>query len=157
MERKRINWGETTVPLLALVFGIAYFLQTRDAPAIALYWPIIIAVVAGLLWIAVVVQFIFLKRDVTRQSRTNLSEVINNSKRPGLILFGSVGYLLAVPWLGFSLSNFFFMLIIFRGLGSRRLLQNIIVAAGITAFLHIALISLMKMSLPQLNLGLITF
>jgi hypothetical protein len=33
---------------------------------------------------------------------------------------------------------------------------NVLVSIGVTAFLHVALIVLMKMSLPQLHLGPIT-
>jgi hypothetical protein len=155
MRKKSINWGESIVPLLALAFGAAYFFQTRDAPIVALYWPIIIGIVAGSLWIAVVVKFAFFKKDVTRQTRGNLSDIIAKSHRTAIVLVCSAGYLIAVPWLGFSLSNFIFMLVLFRCLGSQRWLQNCAVALGIAVFLHVALITFMKLSLPQLNLGII--
>jgi len=123
---------------------------------VALYWPIIIGIVVGSLWIAVVVKFVFLKKDAIRQTRIKFSDITAKSRRPGIVLVCSAGYLLAVPWLGFSLSNFLFMLVLFRCLGSPRWLQNFVVALGITVFLHIALITFMKLSLPQLNLGIFT-
>ena len=155
MRKTSISWGESIVPLLAVIFGIAYFFQTRDAPIDALYWPIIIAIVAGSLWVAVVVKFVFSNEAVTRQIRVNFSDFMAESQRPAIVVICSLVYLLAVPWLGFSLSNFLLMLILFRCLGSQRWLQNCLVAVGITAFLHIALILFMKLSLPQLNLGII--
>jgi hypothetical protein len=156
MPRKRINWGETIIPALTLLFGIAYFLQTLDAPKIAIYWPIIIAAVVGILWLSVLVQFVFVKKELSDRPRPSLLIILGESRRPFLILFGSIGYLLFVPWLGFSLSSFCFMLILFRGLGSHKWILNLSVALGITVFLHVALIIFMKLSLPQLNLGVLT-
>jgi len=155
MRKKSINWGESIVPLLALAFGAAYFFQTRDAPGVALYWPIIIAVVAGSLWIAVVVKFVFAKKDTISQTRSKAPNTIAKFQRPAIVLICSAGYLVAVPWLGFSLSNFIFMLVLFRCLGSQRWLQNCAVALAIATFLHVALITFMKLSLPQLNLGIL--
>jgi len=155
MPGKRINWGETVIPALSLLFGITYFLQTLDAPKIAIYWPVIIAALVGILWLSVLIKFVFVKEKSPDRPRRSLSKTIGESHPPRLILLGSIGYLLFVPWLGFSLSNFCFMLIIFRGLGSHKWIQNLLVALGITVFLHVALIIFMRLSLPQLNLGVI--
>jgi hypothetical protein len=154
--KKRINWGETVIPALTLLFGITYFFQTLDAPKIAIYWPIIIATVVVVLWLSVFFQFVFVKKQPSDQPRHNFLTILGESRRPFLILFGSIGYLLFVPWLGFSLSSFCFMVILFRGLGSHKWILNLSVAFAITVFLHVALIILMKLSLPQLNLGILT-
>ena len=155
MPRKRINWGEMVIPGLSLLFGITYFLQILDAPKIAMYWPVIIASLVCILWLLVFIKFVFVKEKPPDQPKLSPSKIIGKSQRPLLILFGSIGYLIFMPWLGFSLSSFGFMLIIFRGLGSRQWIQNLSVAFGITAFLYAALIIFMKLSLPQLNLGLL--
>jgi Tripartite tricarboxylate transporter TctB family len=152
---KRINWGETVIPILTLLFCVTYFLQTTDAPKIAIYWPVIIAALVGILWLPVLIKFVFVKEESADRSKLSLAKTFGGSQRPLLILFGSIGYLLVVPWLGFSLSNFCFMLTIFRGLGSDRWIQNLLVAFGITVFLHVALIIFMQLTLPQLNLGII--
>jgi hypothetical protein len=154
--KKKIDWGEAIVPGLGLAFGLAYFLQTFDGPGVALYWPISIAVVVGMLGVGVVVQFIFVKKDEQDGQRLDFSRIWSESRPPRLILLGSVGYLLAVPWLGFSLSNLCFMTVIVRGLGSRKWILNVVVALGIAIFLHIVLIFFMKLSLPRLSLGPVT-
>lgn len=155
MLRKRINWGETVIPALSLLFGIAYFLQTSDAPKIAIYWPVIIAGLVVILWLSVLIKYVFVAEKPPERPKLRLSKINNASRRPLLILIGPMGYLLFLPWLGFSLSNFCFMLIIFRGLGSRKWLQNLLVAIGITLFLHFALIVFMGLSFPRLSLGMI--
>lgn len=131
-------------------------MQTRDAPDAAILWPAIIGSVTGALWIAVVVKFLFLNKIVTEGAKVEVRKILVDFTRPGLILVGSIGYLLVISWIGFTVSNFMFMVIVFRGLGSTRWLTNILVAAGIAAFLHLALIVLMKLSLPQLNMGPLT-
>ncbi len=45
------------------------------------------------------------------------------------------------------------MILIFRLLGSKKWVQNIVVALVITLFLHLALVIFLKMSLPQLSIG----
>jgi len=153
--RRRIDLGEAIVPGLGLLFGGAYFLQTTDAPADALYWPILTALVAGPLWLAVVLSFVWVRREESRP-RPRLGWLWGPGRRVSFILAASIGYLLVIPWLGFSLTNFVFMLAVFRGLGGRKRWTNTAVALGITVFLHVALVVLMKQSLPQLELGWIS-
>lgn len=152
-QPRRICWSETIVPGIALLFVIAYFAQTRDAPAIAIYWPVITAVGGGLLWLTILLKYILLKKD-TSPRNLSLEEVVTNEmRRPGIVLVSSMAYLIALPRLGFSLSNFVFMMLLFRGLGSLQWSKNFKVAIGITVFLHLALIMFMKLTLPQFNFG----
>ena len=157
MTRIQIDWGEAIIPILALLFGVAFLLQTLDAPNVAIFWPIIIGSLTCALWLSVVVKFVLFKKRISKdKKKVDVIKIFNDFKRPGLILFGSFGYLLALPWLGFTLSNFAFMLIIFRGLGGTKWLNNVLIALGIAIFLHISLIVIMKLSLPQLNLYIFT-
>jgi hypothetical protein len=151
--QKKIRWNETIVPGIALLFVIAYFVQTRDAPAIAIYWPVITAVGGGILWGAILLRYVLLKRDTSPRNLPVERIFIQEMGRPGIVLVSSIVYLIAVPRLGFSVSNFVFMLLLFRGLGSLQWAKNFQVAIGITVFLHLALIMFMKLTLPQLNLG----
>ncbi len=156
MGKKSIQWGECVIPLIALLFAISYFVQTRDAPMVALYWPIIIAAVTGALWVALIVKFVVAEsREGEDRERPPMgfSDLAAHSQRPAMVLLFSVAYLAAVPRLGFSLSNFLFLLVLFRALGSRRWLKNVAVALCIAGFLHVALIFFMKLSVPQLHLG----
>lgn len=157
MTRIRINWGEAIVPILTLLFGVAFLLQTLDAPNVAIFWPAVIGTLTCALWLGVVVKFVLLKEKISKNGKkVDAKKIFNDFKRPGLILFGSFGYLFALPWLGFTLSNLVFMLIIFRGLGGTKWLNNVLIALGIAIFLHISLIVIMQLSLPQLDLYVFT-
>lgn len=152
-QRRTINWGEAVVPGVGLLFGIAYFIQVTDASWVALYWPVLIAAVSGLLWIVIVLSFVFSKGEQARRGQFSLSWLWGEGRKVSMIFLASIGYLLVLPYLGFSLTNFCFMIVVFRSLGSRKWIQNIVVALVITLFLHVALIVFMKMSLPQLSMG----
>lgn len=153
MIRIRINWGEAVIPILTLLFGVVFLLQTLDAPNVAIFWPAIIGSLTCALWLVVVVKYVLLKEKISEnEKKVDEKKIFDDFKRPGLVLFGSFGYLFALPWLGFTLSNFVFMLIIFRGLGGTRWLNNVLIALGIAIFLHISLIIIMQLSLPQLDL-----
>ncbi len=155
--QRRIDWGEAVVPGIGLLFCLAYYIQTWNAPRSAMFWPIMVSVVAGLFWVLVVVKFLFVRRPTASESQQLTWPGFK--KRYGRLLLiglGAIGYVTAVPYIGFSISNFIFMQVIFRGLGSRRWATNVAVALGITLFLHVALIVLMKLSLPQLTLGPVT-
>lgn len=156
-RRFGIDWGEAIVPGIALVFGVAFFLQTTDAPLDALFWPLITAAAVLAFWLFTVKAFVF--RHPSRQTdrpawpATPSPAFGRSAGRVVLILTASVAYLLLIPHLGFSVTNFVFMVAVFRGLGSRRWVLNLVVAAGIALFLHLALVALMKLELPQLVIG----
>ncbi|MBI9086307.1 MAG: tripartite tricarboxylate transporter TctB family protein [Desulfobacterales bacterium] len=159
-SRQSFPWGETIVPGLTLVFGLSYFFQTRGAPRVAMYWPLIIAVIAALFWLAVVFQFIIGPARVrTAENRTAENRTAKEEsapapmKRPALILMATMGYLVLVTRIGFTMANLLFMLTVFRGLGSRAWGRNVAVALCIAGFLYFALVFVMKLSLPQLELG----
>jgi hypothetical protein len=152
-SRRTIHWGEALVPGIGLLFGIAYFLQVTDASWVALYWPVLIAAISGLLWFVIVFSFVFSKGEQVRRDRVLLSWIREKGRKVSLIFLASIGYLVVIPYLGFSLTNFCFMILVFRCLGSRKWAQNLVVALVITVFLHFALIVFMKMSLPQLSIG----
>ena len=151
--RRKVNFGEAVVPALILAFVAAYFLQVRNAPPVALYWPLTVAAVLALFWAAVVVRFVWVRQEPSGFVSKKAAGLI--PARVALVFFASVGYLAAISWLGFTLSNIVFMLVIFRGLGGRNWTRNIIVALTIAVFLHVALVVLMQLSLPRLGLGFI--
>ena len=152
-QRRTINWGEAVVPGAGLLFGIAYFIQVTDASWVALYWPVLIAAMSGLLWLVIVLSFVFSKGEQARRGHFSLSWLWEKGRKVSMIFLASIGYLLAISYLGFSITNFCFMILVFRCLGSKKWVQNLVVALIITLFLHVALIVFMKMSLPQLSIG----
>ncbi|MBW1973832.1 MAG: hypothetical protein JRI44_13505, partial [Deltaproteobacteria bacterium] len=50
-QKRSIDWGEAIIPILTLLFGIAYFIQVKGASWTAIYWPTLIAIVLALLWL----------------------------------------------------------------------------------------------------------
>ena len=150
-SRRAINWNELVVPGIALLFTTAFFWQTYSGPRKAMYWPIIVAVVFGIFWVLAVAKFIFAQPATPAEKKPG--GIVARYGRAFLVGGGSIIYVILVPYLGFTVGSFLFMLAVFRGLGSRRWVMNILVGAGIAAFLHVALIVLMKMTLPQLHLG----
>ncbi len=144
--------GEAVVPAVAMIFGIAYFIQTADAPEGTLVWPAATAALTAVFLILIVLKFM-IRQPKSTQPVPPAKPAPHAIIRPILILVGPLGYLLVLPVLGFTLGNFIFMLCLFRALGGIRWMRNIIVAATIAAFLHLTLILFMKLSLPRLILG----
>jgi hypothetical protein len=151
--RRAINWGEAIVPGVGLLFVIAYFIQVTDASWVAIYWSVLIAVVLGILWLVIVFSFVWSKGERADRRHVSPSWLWGKGRKVSLIFLASMGYLLVIPYLGFSITNFCFMISIFRLLGSKNWVQNTVVALVITLFLHVALVVFMRMSLPQLALG----
>lgn len=148
---RRFDPGEAIVPGLALAFGLAFFLQTTDAPPKTMVWPLITAGLCLGLWLPIVF------RHVWRRRGESWPGAKPGSRRQGagaLLVLGVVlGYLLALPWLGFTLDNFVFMLVMARSLGGRRWGVNLAVAAGLALFLHLALVVFLQLEVPRLHLG----
>ncbi len=154
MKNYRIDWGEAVVPAIGLVFGLSFFFQTGNAPKDAMQWPYLTAAAAFSLWVPIVVKY--LRSRTSSTAKFQMPRVWENSRRVVFIFAATVGYLLLMPFIGFSVANFFLLLIVFRGLGGRRWLRNISVAFTITLFLHLALVVFMQLSLPQLTIGPVT-
>ena len=139
-SEKKLNWEEAIVPGLALLFAAAYFLQTRDAAIEVLRWPLAIAAVAGVLLLFVLFFFLFAAQGEDR-ARINL-------KKPLLILIGPLVYVFSLAYLGFALSSFLFLTTLFKCLGGRSWIRNVLVALIITGGLYVITIIVMEMSLP---------
>lgn len=149
---RRFDAGEAVVPGLALVFALAFFLQTTDAPAKTMVWPFITAAICLVLWLPIVITYVW-RRGGGDRPRPKAGGLRVRGARPALVLSAVVGYLLVLPWLGFTLDNFVFMLALSRGLGGRRWGVNLAVAAGLALFLHLALVVFLQLEVPRLHLG----
>ena len=148
-RKKRFNPGEAIIPFITFSFGVAYFIQTRDASLVAIKWPYIIAALTGAFWLAVVIRFLFDDREPVskeKQASKDISKMV-------LILIAPIVYVASMPYIGFGLGSFVFLTILFRILGGQSMIRNIMVAFFITAFLYVSMIVLMKMSLPRLVIG----
>lgn len=153
--KKGFNIGEAIVPGIALIFAIAYFIQTNDAPLVAIRWPYIIAILVFILWLIVVKQFVF----KVEENKKNIVILKNINKKPLVMLVLPVVYIFMMQYLGFALSSLLFLVTFFKILGSSSWVRNIIVALIVVGTLHFALNVLMQMSFPSLgiNIGSVTF
>lgn len=148
-SKKRFNPQEAIVPGIALLFGIAYFLQTTDAPWVAIKWPYALAALTFVLWLGVVACYLFTRRDAASAE----AKAAGSRMKAVIILVAPLVYIASMPWLGFALSSLIFLTLLFRALDGRSWVINLSVAFVITAFLYVAMILLMQMSLPRLEIG----
>jgi hypothetical protein len=148
-DRRPFNPGEAIVPGITLAFALAYFIQTRDASAVAIRWPYIIGALTALFWLIIVVRFTFGKLQPVEKIGLKKEEAAGIA----LILCAPILYIAAIPYLGFGISSFVFLALLFRLLGSTTWLKNFFIAFAVTGFLYISMILLMQMSLPRLSIG----
>ena len=148
-NKKRINPGEAIIPGITLAFGIAYFVQTRDASMVAIRWPYIIAALTAVLWLCVVVFFLF--DDPMRRKKMNFNGGV--AGKIGLILCAPIAYVFSMSYIGFGISSFIFLTVLFRLLGGTSWIRNLSISLVITTFLYVSMIVLMNMSLPRIMLG----
>lgn len=151
--KRRIDWGEAIIPGIALVFGVAYFIQVKGGPWVAIYWPVVLLIIVCPLWLMLVVSFVFSKSEPVERSTFSLTSFWEKGRKVVIVFFASIGYLVAIPYLGFSITNFCFLISIFRILGGKKWSQNIVIALIIVLALHVGLIVLMRLRLPQLSIG----
>ena len=118
-----------------------------DAPQIAITWPLIVVIVTSVLWAMVIASHLL------KSEKSGKSPGAVDFKKPIMMLAIPIGYLLALPWLGFTIGTFVFQALFYRLLGGRSWIRNITVAAIISVVLHIMFIELMSMSLPRFAIG----
>ncbi len=147
--RRNFNSGEAIIPGISLAFGIAYFVQTTDASMVAIKWPYILATLTGVLWLGVVSAYLFSHQTEASKVIVSLPQTF----KPILILVAPIAYIVVMPYLGFALSSMIFLAMLFRRLGGQSWVRNISIAFTVTAFLYLAMVILMKMTLPRLEIG----
>ena len=152
-SRKTINWGECIIPGLALIFAILYFIQVKNAPWGAIYWPFLIAIILLPIWVMIIYNFALTDNEKSQHGSFSISWFLKGGLKVSIVFVASVGYLVCIPYIGFSITNFLFMISIFRFLGNKNIIQNITLSLIITLFLHISFIFAMKLDLPQLCIG----
>lgn len=147
-KKKRFNPNEAIVPGIALLFGIAYFVQTADASWVAIKWAYGLGALTGLFLLGIIFTYVF--STPVSEGKKDASA---NKYKPLIILIAPLLYIASMPYLGFGLSSFLFLTLLFRWLGGESWLRNTIIAFTITAVLYVAMILLMQMSLPRLEIG----
>ena len=147
--KRRIISGEAIIPFLTFVFGIAFLLQTKGAPAGVMNWPWMIISIMALFWIAVVIRYC-IQKSVQPPSRSfSVQQLILPMQVVGLPLI----YLFLLPHLGFAVCTTLFLMTMFAMLGGKSWASNFGIALAFTLFLQISLIYLLHMTLPRLEIG----
>lgn len=137
------------IPGLALLFALAFLYQTRDASMTVMRWPFMMLTITGILWLGVVGRYVFFDGDKERTPLPRLSQYL----LPALMVVVPVLYLVLMPYLGFAVSTFLFLPTMFRLLGSRSWKANLVIAVVLTVVLQLAMIVLLHMELPRLEIG----
>lgn len=119
-EKRQIG-GELIIPVVALIFTLYYISTVIDSP-----WSAQLnAFLIGTVLIVLVLAFIaYAAREVLRgRASLGMSDLLAPyhilPRRLGFMAL-SVGYLVAMPWLGFTLTTFVFMLASMLLLGGGR-------------------------------------
>jgi len=151
MNRKKVQFqlGEVLVPGLALLFVLAFLVQTRGASMTVMRWPYMMLAVTAIFWLGIVGRYIFSAAEETEKTSFAPKQLLI----PALMVVAPILYLVAMPYLGFALSTLLFLPTLFRLLGSRSWKANLVIALIMTVALHMSMIVLMKMSLPRLEIG----
>lgn len=148
---KRQMGGELIIPVLALVFTLYYISTVINSPWTA---QLNAFMVGSVLIILVLLFFGYAAREVLRGRATlGVSKVFAPydilPKRLGFMAI-SLGYLIALPWLGFTLTTFLFMAgsMMLLG-GARRPVVYLIAAAVIATVAFLVFIVLFQKRFPK--------
>jgi len=137
---KGVDKGELVVPGLMIAFLAAYHAQAYSLSSEVLLWPRIVTVLLVLLLGAVFLQI--------RRKEKGASGG-KSLKKPAVLFVITLAYLGSMPFLGYSLGSFLFLLITMRFLGTS-VRRALLISLGLTLVLHGVMISLMDLPLPRL-------
>jgi len=151
MNRKKVQFqiGETLIPGLALLFVLAFLIQTRGASMTVMRWPYMMLAITAIFWLGIVARYVFFGAGEEQKPAFDPKQLLV----PALMIVAPVIYLVAMPYLGFAVSTFLFLPTLFRLLGSRSWKANLVTALIMTVVLQLSMIMLLKMNLPRLEIG----
>ena len=138
----RINKGELVVPSLMLMFMGAYYFQVRNIPHDVLRWPFFVAIA---LFFSLAAVFFVYVRTPTPSKDAKSAEW----RKPVVLVAATTAYLWAMPYIGYSICSFLYLLGIQIYLGSS-FKKALVVSAAIVFLLHAVLIEGLRMPVPRL-------
>lgn len=148
---KRQFGGELIIPLAALGFTLYYFSTILNSP-----WTAQVnAFMVGSVLIVLVLAFVgvTVREVIAGRGDLGISLLFGPRKvlaRRGAFILLTLLYLLAIPWLGFTLTTFLFLAGSMLVLGGRqRPLKPIIIAAVMAAIGYAVFIPLFETRLPR--------
>ncbi len=139
---KRVDKGEFVIPGLMIAFLLAYHVQTCSLASEVLLWPRIVTVLLVLLMGAVFLQ-------IWRKEKVSSENEKRSLKKPVVLFVIALVYLGSMPFLGYTLGSFLFLLVTMRFLGTRAK-RAFLIALVITLILYGVMILLMDLPLPRL-------
>lgn len=136
----RVDRGELIVPGIMGLFIAAYYWQVWSIPSQVLIWPYLVTGVLAIMLGATL--FRIAKGAYGTAKKWSL-------KKPAALLLVTVLYLSAMPFLGYSVSNFFFLFGTQAWLGANKR-AALVVSVILTVLLHLVMIRIVDLDLPRL-------
>jgi hypothetical protein len=132
---RRSASAEMIIPVAGIVFAIYYFTTIWEAPWTAQVSSFFVGCILILCSVAMIVRLVLAARrgTMTLDLETLISPRDFIVKR--LILFGlTIGYIVVIPWCGFTLTTFIFLVLAMLLLNDRRRPWLIVALSAVLAF-----------------------
>lgn len=159
-DNKIIKGEELIIPILFLLFSLIYLAQVWQEAYIVVLWPfIVMALLLGSIIFLLIKLFVEQTEPKAKPKKmlANIILWLSDNRKPLFIVLFTILYLSFLPYLGFSLSNFLYLMVLFWVLGTHQFLSNISLAAAISAILHLIMIEFLQMTIPRLSLPLVNW
>lgn len=137
---KKVDKGELLVPGMMILFLLAYHGQTHALSSEVLLWPRIVTFFLVVFMGALLLQI----RGKEKKPSSG-----GGLKKPVALFAITLVYLGSMPFLGYTLGSFLFLLVTMVFLGTRRK-RAFLIALVLSLLLHGVMISLMDLPLPRL-------
>ncbi len=150
---QRIKWEELFVPFLSIFFSLLYLGQVWREPRIVVLWPyIIMAMLVGCSALIVLKDLMEGRGQEDRKEGTFVGILpwMKMAVKPLLISGATIIYLAGVGCLGFTLSNFLYLVILIWLLGTRKIRTLFGLSLLISVILHLVMIDFLQMPVPRL-------
>jgi len=152
---KMIRWEEFVTPLVGVLFSMSYLYQVWGQPRIVVLWPYTVMALLLLSIVWVVVNGLAGRWRLENEKDTDgkgASAWTRIWAKPLIIAGTTITYLAAIAHLGFTLSNFLYLSVLFWALGSRRVWEIAGLSLLLTFILHLVMINIFQMPIPRLSL-----
>ncbi len=146
---KKIKAEDFFLPLLIIFFSLVYLGQVWGEPKVVILWPYI--VITLLLSCSILIVIIAAKKNTENQnffSKLGLKRAM----KPLLLSGTTVIYLIGINYLGFSLTNFFYLILLFWSLGTKQFWTVVGLSLLISIILHIIIVEFLQMPVPRITI-----
>ncbi len=155
-----IRREELLVPILVFLFSISYISQVWGAPRVVILWPYIVMVSLLICTAGVMIEGLagsWRQEGAKDTSGAGILALLHKGFKPLVITGTTICYLAAIEHLGFTLSNFLYLMILLWALGTRRSWVITVISLVIIIILHLVMINFLQMPVPRLPLPFISW